>query len=164
MIEIKYMAEESWPDVARIYEEGIATKNATFQTEAPLWADWNKAHRQDCRLVASINGKIVGWAALSPVSARPVYAGVAEVSIYIDNEFRGKKIGDQLMDMLIRESEANGVWTLQSGVFPENEASIRLHLKHGFKVLGVKDRIGKMDNNWRSVALLERRSNSVGID
>ena len=164
MLEIKCMAEESWPEVARIYEEGIATKNATFQTEAPLWTDWNKAHRQDCRLVASIDGKIVGWAALSPVSARPVYRGVAEVSIYIDNEFRGKKIGDQLMDMLIRESEANGVWTLQSGVFPENEASIRLHLKHGFKVLGVKDRIGKMDNNWRSVALLERRSNSVGID
>jgi len=164
MLEIKCMAEESWPEVARIYEEGIATKNATFQTEAPLWTDWNKAHRQDCRLVASIDGKIVGWAALSPVSARPVYAGVAEVSIYIDAASRGKKIGDQLMNMLIQESESNGIWTLQSGVFPENEASIRLHLKHGFKVLGVKDRIGKMDNNWRSVALLERRSNSVGID
>jgi phosphinothricin acetyltransferase len=158
------MTEDSWSEVARIYEEGIATKNATFQTEAPLWNDWDKAHRKDCRLIASIDGKIVGWAALSAVSARPVYAGVAEVSIYIDQEFRGKKIGDQLMNILIQKSESNGIWTLQSGIFPENEASIRLHVKHGFKVLGIKDRIGKMDNNWRSVALLERRSNSIGID
>jgi L-amino acid N-acyltransferase YncA len=164
MITIKTMNEEAWPDVARIYEEGIATKNATFQTEAPAWVDWDKAHRKDCRLLACINDIVVGWAALSPVSARPVYAGVAEVSIYIDQIYRGKGVGDELMKALVNISEANGVWTLQAGVFPENEASIHLHLKHGFRVLGVKDRVGKMDNVWRSVAQLERRSKVVGVD
>jgi phosphinothricin acetyltransferase len=162
-IQIVPMDSPMWHDVARIYESGIATKNATFQTEAPTWDAWDKAHRPDCRLVATINNQIVGWAALSPVSARQVYAGVAEVSIYIDSEFRGKKVGDTLMKALVNESEAKGIWSLQAGIFPENEASIRLHENNGFRVLGVKERIGKMDEKWRDVTMLERRSKVTGI-
>ena len=163
-IKIETMTEKSWNDVARIYESGIATKNATFQTEAPDWDSWDKAHRQDCRLVATINGKIVGWTALSNVSSRCVYAGVAEVSVYVDSAFRGKGIGNKLMEVLIQESEANGIWTLQAGIFPENIGSLKLHHNHGFRTIGIKERLGKMENKWRDVAQLERRSKIVGID
>lgn len=163
-ITIDQMTEKSWTDVARIYESGIATRNATFQTEAPDWNSWDMAHRKDCRLIALIDNKIVGWAALSGVSSRPVYAGVAEVSVYVDQDYRGKGVGDQLMDSLIKESEINGVWTLQAGIFPENAGSLKLHHKHGFQTIGVKQRIGKMDHSWRDVAMLERRSKVVGID
>ena len=163
-IKLDQMTDKSWADVARIYESGIATKNATFQTEAPDWESWDKAHRKDCRLIAIINDKIVGWAALSPVSSRCVYAGVAEVSVYVDSDFRGMGIGDKLMDSLIKQSELNDIWTLQAGVFPENIASIRLHHKHGFRTIGIKERVGKMDKTWRDVAMLERRSSTVGID
>jgi phosphinothricin acetyltransferase len=153
-----------WHEVARIYEAGIATKNATFETQVPEWEAWNNAHRRDARLVAKIDHKIAGWAALSNVSSRCVYAGVAEVSIYIDAVYRGQGIGDQLMTALIAESESNGIWTLQAGIFPENAASIKLHHKHGFRTIGKKERIGKMDKQWRDVALLERRSQVVGVD
>lgn len=163
-IEIKAMTPEAWPDVARIYESGIATKNATFQTEAPAWEAWDVAHRKDCRLLALLDGRVIGWAALSNVSSRCVYSGVAELSLYIDSDFRGKGIGNQLMQALVQESEAQGVWTLQAGIFPENIASIKLHHKHGFRTIGIKERIGKMENTWRDVALLERRSTVVGID
>ncbi len=163
-IKIETLTEKSWPDVARIYESGIATKNATFQTEAPDWDSWDKAHRQDCRLVAIIDGKIVGWTALSNVSSRCVYAGVAEVSVYVDSDFRGKGIGNKLMEVLIQESEANGIWTLQAGIFPENTGSLKLHHNNGFRTIGIKERLGKMDNKWRDVAQLERRSEIVGID
>jgi len=157
------MTEENWNDVARIYNEGIATRNATFEKQAPDWTLWDKAHRKDCRLVAKIADKIVGWAALSNVSGRCVYSGVAEVSIYIDSEYRGRGIGDKLLKSLIAESEANGIWTLQAGMFPENENSIRLHHKNGFRIVGTRERIGKMDDRWRDTVLLERRSKIAGI-
>ncbi len=163
-ITIQFFTAAHWSDAARIYEAGIATGNATFQTEAPAWEAWDKAHRSDCRLVAVCEGKVAGWAALSSVSVRPVYAGVAEVSIYVDPAFRGQGVGDSLMDALIKESEAMGIWTLQSGVFPENAASMRLHQKHGFRTIGIKERIGKMNSVWRDVAMLERRSRVAGID
>jgi phosphinothricin acetyltransferase len=158
------MTPDSWPDVARIYEQGIATKQATFETKVPTWEAWDLAHRQDCRLIAHLNDKIVGWAALSNVSSRCVYAGVAELSIYIDAAFRGQGIGDLLMENLITESEKQGIWTLLSGIFPENIASLHLHRKHGFTMLGTEERIGKMDDTWRDVIKLQRRSKIVGID
>ena len=161
---IEEMKDESWEAVQRIYNAGIATKNATFQTEAPEWEAWDQAHRKDCRLIARIDNQVAGWAALSNVSNRCVYAGVAEVSIYIDPAFRGMGIGDQLMKQLIAESEKNGLWTLQAGIFPENKASIALHLKNGFKILGIREKIGKLDNVWRDTVLLERRSKVVGIE
>jgi L-amino acid N-acyltransferase YncA len=166
MIDIKIgqMTDKSWTDVARIYESGIATKNATFQTEAPDWNSWDNAHRNDCRLIATIDNKIIGWAALSNVSSRCVYSGVAEVSVYVDAGYRGVGVGDKLMDSLIKESELNGIWTLQAGIFPENIGSLKLHHKHGFRTIGIKERIGKMDKIWRDVAMLERRSKVVGVD
>jgi phosphinothricin acetyltransferase len=160
---IEEMHAESWEAVRRIYLAGIATKNATFQTEAPEWEAWDQAHRKDCRLLIKVDGQIAGWAALSNVSSRCVYAGVAEESIYIDPAFRGMGIGDQLMKQLITESEKYGIWSLQAGVFPENKASLSLHLKNGFRIIGVKEKIGKMDKVWRDVAMLERRSKVVGI-
>ncbi|WP_372751467.1 N-acetyltransferase family protein [Labilibaculum sp.] len=163
-LSIQPMTKESWADVARIYEMGIATKNATFQNEIPDWDSWNKAHSKHCRLVGLVNGKIVVWAALSPISSRPVYAGVAELSVYVDSAYRGKGLGHKMMDAIIKESEEKGIWTLQSGVFPENTGSINLHHKHGFSTIGIKKRIGKMEGKWRDVALLERRSTVVGID
>lgn len=161
---IEEMSEKSWEAVRRIYNAGIATKNATFQTEAPEWEIWDQSHRKDCRLIAIIDNQIAGWAALSNVSSRCVYAGVAEVSIYIDPVFRGMGIGDQLMKQLITESERHGIWTLQAGIFPENKASIALHLKNGFRILGTREKIGKMDNVWRDTITLERRSKVVGIE
>jgi len=161
---IEEMKDESWETVRRIYNDGIATKNATFQTEAPEWEAWDQSHRKDCRLVARIDNQIAGWAALSNVSNRCVYAGVAEVSIYIDSDFRGMGVGDQLMKQLITESEKHGIWTLQAGIFPENEASIALHRKNGFRILGIREKIGKMNNIWRDTAMLERRSKVVGIE
>jgi L-amino acid N-acyltransferase YncA len=163
-IVIDQMTYKSWTDVARIYESGIATKNATFQTEAPDWDSWDKAHRKDCRLIAIINNTIVGWAALSNVSSRCVYSGVAEVSIYVDSEYRGKGVGDRLMASLIKEAELNGIWSLQAGIFPENIGSLKLHQKHGFRTIGIKERLGKMGNTWRDVLIAERRSLVMGID
>jgi L-amino acid N-acyltransferase YncA len=162
-ITIEPMTAGSWSEVARIYEAGIATKNATFETKVPDWHSWDKAHRKDCRMVAKVNNKIVGWVALSDVSDRCVYSGVAEVSIYVDSEFRGMGVGDKLMDALIKESELNGIWTLQAGIFPENTGSIRLHHKYGFRTVGTRKSLGKLGNEWRDVLLLERRSNLVGV-
>jgi len=164
MIVIELMTESSRTDVLRIYESGIATGNATFESKTPDWESWDKAHRKDCRLIANVDSKTAGWAALSNVSSRCVYAGVAEVSIYVDAEFRGKGVGDALMSTLIRESELHGIWTLQAGIFPENSASIKLHHKHGFRTIGIKERIGKMNDDWRDVTILERRSKTIGID
>lgn len=159
---IEPMTAASWDDVRRIYQSGIDTKNATFETQAPQWDAWDKGHRSDCRLIAVVDGCVAGWAALSNVSGRCVYAGVAEVSIYIDAQFRRKGVGDALMSRLISESEQCGIWTLQAGIFPENEGSIRLHLKHGFRKIGIRERIGKMDGRWRDTALFERRSTVIG--
>jgi L-amino acid N-acyltransferase YncA len=158
------MLPEHWEEVKRIYEEGIATGNATFQTAAPSWEEWDLAHLKTCRVIAVENNEVLGWAALTPVSSRCVYAGVAEVSVYVAAKARGKKIGSILMQALINQSEENGIWTLQSGIFPENKASISLHEKNGFRIIGYRERIGKMGAIWRDNISLERRSNKIGID
>jgi len=163
-MEIIKMLPQHWEDVKRIYEEGIGTGNATFQTAAPEWEEWNKAHLQTCRLIAVENDKLLGWAALTPVSDRCVYAGVAEVSVYIAEAARGKGMGKQLLQALINESEQHNLWTLQAGIFPENISSIKIHEACGFRIIGKRERIGKMNGIWRDTILLERRSNTVGID
>jgi L-amino acid N-acyltransferase YncA len=163
-ITIRPMTASDAEAVIRIYQEGIETGQATFQTTAPSWEEWDKSHLNPLRYVAIIEDQIAGWVALSPVSSRCVYAGVAEVSVYIGRDFRGKKVGYALMQYLITESEVAGYWTLQSGVFPENTASIALHHKCGFRTLGVREKIGKMNGVWRDTVLLERRSNAIGIN
>jgi phosphinothricin acetyltransferase len=160
---IKPMGREHWPEVLRIYREGIATGNATFEVEAPSWEKWDGSHLPNCRLIAQEESKILGWAALSPVSSRRVYAGVVEVSAYVAKAARGKGIGKSLLSALIESSEDCGVWTLQAGIFPENTASITLHKSLGFREVGRRERIGKMGDAWRDVVLLERRSAKVGI-
>jgi len=162
-VEIVPMQPADWPMVREIYGEGIATGDATFQTDIPDWKYWDGSHREDCRLVAKENKRVAGWAALSPVSARRVYAGVAEVSIYVAASARGRRLGTSLLEALIRESEANGLWTLQAGIFPENIPSLALHKSHGFREVGVRQRIGKTASGWRDVLLLERRSSLVGV-
>jgi L-amino acid N-acyltransferase YncA len=163
-INIEKMSDDLWEDVKRIYLAGIATKNATFEQQSPDWDRWDKAHRKDCRFIARIDNKITGWAALSNISERCVYSGVAEVSIYVDPDYARQGIGDQLMSSLIKGSESNGIWTLQAGIFPENISSIKLHEKYGFRIIGVREKIGKMDGKWRDVFLLERRSKKTGIE
>ena len=156
---ITKLLAEHWPAVKAIYEEGIATGNATFQTEAPEWTVWDQTHRPHSRLVAlSDAGTVVGWAALSPVSSRPVYAGVAEVSVYIAAGQRNKKLGETLLTALITESEKNGIWTLQASIFPENISSLRIHARCGFRQVGYRDRIGQMHGVWRDTVLVERRA------
>ena len=155
---IRKLIPEDWASVKSIYLQGIATGNATFQTEAPEWEAWDNSHLSFCRLVAFKDGVIVGWCALSPVSSRCIYAGVAEVSVYINTNFWGQHIGSTLLQHLITESEENGIWTLQAGIFPENTASLKLHERSGFRVLGFREKIGKMNNVWRDTVLLERRS------
>jgi len=157
------MKAEHWPDVKAIYESGIATGNATFQTGAPAWEEWDAAHIKTCRLVAVEQDEILGWAALTPVSGRCVYAGVAEVSIYISESARGKGLGSILLNALVAESEQHNFWTLQAGIFPENVASIRLHEACGFRMVGRREKIGQMLGVWRDTVLLERRSNTVGV-
>jgi len=149
-----------WKQVALIYQQGIDTGNATFQQNVPTAEEWDKSHLGYCRLVACLNEEILGWAALSKVSDRCVYGGVAEVSVYVSTSHSGKKIGTQLMLALIKESEANGVWTLQAGIFPENTASVKLHENSGFRIVGRREKIGKMNGVWRDTLLLERRSKS----
>lgn len=130
------MCVEDWEEVREIYLEGIATGHATFQKEAPSWADWDRSHTSECRFVARLNDQAVGWAALSPVSSRPVYAGVAEVSIYISQKVAGKGVGSKLLNFLVKESEQHGFWTLQASIFPENSSSLKIHLKNGFREVG----------------------------
>ena len=152
-----------WPAVRAIYEEGIATGNATFETQAPEWDAWDRAHLPHSRLVAVDEaGMVLGWAALSPVSSRCVYGGVAELSIYIAAEARGQGVGRQLLQALITDSEAHGIWTLQAGTFEENSASIGLHKQAGFRVIGHRERIGQHHGVWRNTVQLERRSPTVG--
>lgn len=160
---ITNMTENHWPAVRAIYESGIATGNATFQTEAPGWEDWDKGHIKNCRLVAVDGDRVLGWAALSAVSSRCVYAGVAEVSVYIHPDARGKGVGKLLLNALILESEANNYWTLQAGIFPENTASITLHEQLGFRQVGRREKIGQLNGTWRDTLLLERRSKNVGL-
>jgi phosphinothricin acetyltransferase len=153
-----------WPAVRAIYEQGIATGNATFETQAPEWDAWDRAHLPHSRLVAVDEaGMVLGWAALSPVSSRCVYGGVAELSIYIAAEARGQGVGRQLLQALITDSEAHGIWTLQAGTFEENSASIGLHTQAGFRVVGHRERIGQHHGVWRNTVQLERRSPTVGV-
>lgn len=156
------MSADHWPQVKAIYESGIATGNATFQTAAPEWEEWDKTHVKTCRLVAIENNQVIGWAALTAVSGRCVYAGVGEVSVYIHPDARGKSAGTQLLQALITASEANGFWTLQAGIFPENIASIKVHEKCGFRLVGRREKIGQMNGIWRDTLLLERRSLTTG--
>ena len=164
LVKIKKMNANHWVDVARIYKEGIDTRIATFEKIVPNWETWNVNHLKQCRFVASICDEIVGWAALSPVSSRCVYGGVGEVSVYVTQTKRGNKIGEKLLKKLIKESEKSGLWTLQSGVFPENKASIKLHQKLGFRTIGYKEKIGQLDGLWKDNILLEKRSKLIGIN
>jgi len=156
------MTSADWPAVHDIYAEGIATGNATFETAVPDWTKWDDAHRKECRLVARNDYETLGWAALGPVSSRQVYAGVAEVSIYVARSARGRGIGRALLTALIEASEQAGIWTLQAGIFPENVVSIQLHKACGFREVGLRQRLGQLAGVWRDVCLLERRSQSVG--
>jgi L-amino acid N-acyltransferase YncA len=160
-VRIMPLRAEHWDAVARIYAEGIATGNATFETEVPTWERWDASHHADHRLVALSDGEVTGWAALSPVSDRYVYEGVAEESVYVAEEARGRGVGRELLEALIAGSEAAGIWTIQTGIFPENEASVRLHERVGFRIVGVRERIGRHDGVWRDVLFLERRSRVV---
>lgn len=158
------MRAGDWAEVRAIYLEGIATGDATFETGAPDWENWNRNHLAFGRIIVRDAGGVVGWAALSPASTRQVYAGVAEVSIYVAESARGKGIGRALLAGLIDEAERNGLWTLQAGIFPENIASIAMHRACGFREVGRRERVGRLHGVWRDVVLLERRSQTVGID
>jgi L-amino acid N-acyltransferase YncA len=155
------MAADDWPAVAAIYRHGIETGDATFETEVPSWEDWDMAHLPQ-RIVARLDGDVVGWAALPPMSDRSAYRGVAWDSVYVEPGAQGRGIGRLLLERLIRESEAAGIWTLQAGIFPENHASLALHGRCGFRVVGVRERLAQREGRWRDVVLLERRSRVVG--
>lgn len=159
---IDAMTAGDWEQVRSIYLEGLATGNATFETSAPSWEKWDAGHFQKMRLVARDGNNVLGWAAVSPVSERCVYGGVAEVSVYVGARGRGQSIGRALLNALVEASERDGMWTLQAGVLPENTASINLHLRCGFREVGRRERIGKLNGVWRDTLLLERRSKRVG--
>jgi phosphinothricin acetyltransferase len=161
-VRIEPMRPEHGAAVLAIYQAGIATGNASFETQTPDWPTWDSKHLPDHRFVALENNTVRGWIAASPTSDRCVYTGVVEESIYIEPLARGRGIGVRLMETLIASTEAAGIWTLQSGVFPENEASLKLHTRCGFRVVGVRERIGQHDGRWRDVLFLERRSNVTG--
>ncbi|WP_269083307.1 GNAT family N-acetyltransferase [Ornithinibacillus contaminans] len=156
-VNVRVMEAEDGPAVLRIYEKGMETRNATFETSAPTWEEWNRNHLAHGRFVAVIDEQVVGWAALSAYSKRAVYRGVAEVSVYIDPAVTGKAIGSKLMDCIIHEAKERGFWMLQSGIFPENEASMALHKKFGFREVGYREKIGQLDGIWRDVVLFEKR-------
>jgi len=160
-VTIRDLRPDDWPAVRTIYEEGIRSGDATFETETPSWERWGAAH-PELRIVAERDGSVVGWAALSPASARHCYRGVGEVSVYVAEEARGAGLGRTLLSELVERSEQAGYWTLTAGVFPENEASIRLHKACGFREVGVRERLGELRGVWRDVVLLERRSTLVG--
>lgn len=158
------MSGGHWPEVRRIYVEGIETGQATFETEPPDWERWDAGHLAAARFVALLDDHVVGWAALTPVSGRCVYAGVAEVSVYVDASARGRGVGRILLETLVQASEEAGLWTLTAGIFPENEASVRLHRSLGFREVGRRERIGKLHGVWRDTLLMERRSGVVGVE
>ncbi len=164
-LEIRSMRPKNWQQVADIYATGIATGNATFETEPPAWASWDRAHRQDLRLVALDAELVVGWAAAGGVSDRCCYAGVAEHSVYVrpGPGYQGRGIGRALLRSLVDAATEAGVWTLQTGIFPENQASVALHEACGFRVVGRRERLGQLNGVWRDVLLLERRSNLIGV-
>ncbi len=162
-MDIIEMHPSHWESVKQIYAEGIATGNATFQTDIPSWIEWDEAHIKNSRLIAIDNNEVLGWAALTPVSGRCVYAGVAEVSVYVSEKARGKGVGKTLLNALIKKSEKNNFWTLQAGIFPENFASIKIHEVCGFRIIGNREKIGQMNGQWRDTLLLEKRSQSASF-
>ena len=157
-MEIEELRPEHWTEVARIYAEGIATGDATFETEVPSWEDWDAAHLRPHRLVATDGERLVGWVAASAVSDRCVYGGVVEHSVYVAADARGRGVGLALLEALVSSTEDAGIWTIQTGIFPENAASVAVHERVGFRVVGRRERLGKLDGAWRDVLLLERRS------
>jgi L-amino acid N-acyltransferase YncA len=161
VLEVRELRREDWPAVKAIYEQGIAGGDATFETEAPSWDDWDRSHLKGHRLVALQEGEVVGWAALAPVSERCVYGGVTEDSVYVADAARRRGVGRALLEQLIEGAEGDGIWTIQAGVFPENQASIKLHRRCGFRVVGVRERIGSHHGAWRDVVLMERRSGVI---
>lgn len=163
-ITFRAMTAADWASVAEIYKQGIETGNATFQQSIPAWEDWNNGHVSTCRIVVEVDNEVAGWAALSAVSSRPVYAGVAEVSVYVGSKFRGLQLGTKLLAKMITESESQGFWTLQAGIFPENKASIAIHTKSGFREIGYREKVAKMNTVWRNTVLMERRSTVAGIE
>ena len=163
-LEIKDIEPQHYTAIANIYSQGQQTGFATFETTVPSWEQWNASHIPTCRFAALSNNELVGWAALSPVSKRHVYRGVAEVSVYVATQYSGKNIGATLLENLIRESEKQEFWTLQSSIFPQNKASIRLHEKTGFRQIGYREHIGMRAGIWYDNILMERRSKNVGIN
>jgi phosphinothricin acetyltransferase len=157
-VEIQPLRPDDWPAVRAIFEAGIASGDATFETAAPTWEAWDAAHLPEHRLVARDDGQVLAWAALAPVSDRCAYAGVAEDSIYVAPAAQGRGVGRQLLAALVASAEQGGIWTVQTGIFPENRASVRLHQACGFRLVGVRERLGRLDGRWRDVLLLERRS------
>jgi phosphinothricin acetyltransferase len=159
---VDQMKASDWEQVRSIYLEGIRTGHGTFETDAPTWENWDQNHLQVARLVVRDGERVLGWAALSPVSRRHVYRGVAELTVYVAEDMRGRGVGRVLLEALIAESERNGIWTLQASIFPENVASVELHRRCGFREVGRRERIGMMNGVWRDTLLFERRSGSVG--
>ena len=162
-MKIRTFKKSDFSSVKSIYQQGIDTGNATFQNKAKGWNEWNASFLTNCRIVAEMNEEVVGWAALSATSNRTVYNGVAEVSIYIAKNYANYGIGKSLLSKLVSISENEGIWTLQAGIFPENESSIAIHSKNGFKTIGVREKLGKMNGAWRDILFMERRSKVVGI-
>jgi L-amino acid N-acyltransferase YncA len=160
-IDLRAMRRRDWPTVSAIYGQGIEFGHATFETRVPTWDEWDAAHLDDHRLVATAGNEIVGWAALSPYSGRCVYAGVAEDSVYVASSAWGQGVGRALLLALVGGAESTGIWTLQAGIFPENKPSLRLHHGCGFRTVGLRERIGKLNGVWRDVLLLERRSGAI---
>jgi L-amino acid N-acyltransferase YncA len=161
-VAIRRMGPGDWPHVAAIYAAGIATRNATFETEVPSFEEWDAAHLPEHRFVATDGDRVVGWIALTGYSDRCCYGGVADLSVYVDPSAQGRGVGRALLEHLVDDTEGSGIWTLQAGVFPENAASLALHRRCGFRVVGTRERIGRLDGVWRDVVLLERRS--PGLD
>ena len=159
---IEPLGAGDWPAMRAIYEAGIATGNATFDTTAPDWPAWDAGHLSDHRLVARQDGRVLGWTALAPVSDRCAYVGVAEDSIYVAPDAQGHGIGRALLSAVVASAERGGIWTVQTGIFPENQPSVRLHQACGFRVVGVRERLGQLHGRWRDVLLLERRSPAIG--
>ncbi len=151
------MLDDDWPGVLAAYQDGIVTGEATFETEAPTFARWSASHPAEHRLVAGDDGMVLGWVALSPISDRCAYAGVAEVSVYVTEQARGRGVGSRLLDAVIAQADAAGLWTIQAGIFPENAASVALHRRCGFRVVGTRERLGQLHGRWRDVLLMERR-------
>lgn len=163
-IGLRELVADDWEDVSAIFRRGIETGNATFRETVPSWKQWDRIFVKKCRFVAEWDGKVVGWIALSPVSARKVYSGVAELSVYVSPYHFGKGIGRLLLEELVKDSEKEGFWTLQALIFPENQASLKIHYENGFRLVGYREKIGKHKGAWRDTLLLERRSPLIGLE